>query len=153
MPVSKSDKKNKKAQRASEKTYVRLARSGARGENGLARYYNAKLGRLYLRNKLYFVASDVLDFLMQTGHFEIIHPSELARAKEDADKPRGASLSARARIRRRQAASKRVADNPDEVGFEPREDPSQLLDSASDLNVSGMDLDDAEEDGLEEHTI
>lgn len=99
------------------KTILRLKRIGPRGEGGLASYHYD--GRLYKRAGLYAIDSQKARVLISTGHFERIHPDDLAAAKKDARAPRGMSVNDRQRQKRREAMMKRrrqvVVDDVEEV--------------------------------------
>ncbi len=86
-----------------QKTIIRLARLGARGEGGLARYYYQPTGKMYRREQLYALDKNLAEELLATGKFERIHPDDLARAKKEAKTGRGMTLADRQKAKRREA--------------------------------------------------
>ena len=86
-----------------ERIIIRLARLGAQGEGGVARYYYQPTGKMYRREQLYALDKNLADELLATGKFERIHQDDLTRAKKEAKAGRGMTLADRQKIKRREA--------------------------------------------------
>lgn len=82
MPVSK-----KKAAATADRILVRLKREGSHGEKGLKTF--SFRGKKYTREGIYRVAGADRQYLLQTGHFEVVPPENLEKAKKEARMPRG----------------------------------------------------------------
>ncbi len=127
MPAEKRTAEDKKKAKAQErKYYVRLARGGQNGEEGLARYFLG--GKLYRREGIYRVDQRTRVTLKRTGKFEDIMPDDLEQAKIESKAGRGMTLTQRTRLKRREAQKLRrrrtmpQVDDLDDDHFELSDD-------------------------------